>query len=139
MPLSLNVTPSPSVTVLARRDGPPVPAFTSRMVPSAKSIFPATASVAGPCTDNVLLAPATRRSPVRLLATPTAPSPYCNVPPVTSAEPPSEPSTTSLPPDTVVLPLKPLLAPDSKVVPATWLTRCEEPLLVPLSSAAEKR
>ncbi|MCY1531670.1 hypothetical protein D9M68_669030 [compost metagenome] len=115
-----------------------MPALTSRTVPSARPRLPATASVAGPCTDNVLPAPATRRSPVRRLATPAAPSPYCKVPPVTSAEPPSEPSTTSLPPDTVVLPSKPELAPVRIVVPAIWFRLWAIPPAV-LFNAGENR
>ncbi|CUI93796.1 Uncharacterised protein [Achromobacter xylosoxidans] len=97
------------------------------MVWSAMPTLPATPSEAVPCTASVLPVPDTRRSPAKRLAAPVVASPYCSVPPVTSAAPPSWFSTTSLPPDTVVLPRNAPLSPVRRVVPAIWF-RPWEPL-----------
>ena len=121
-PPSRKVTSAPSVTVLAQRRAVGAGGEVESGV--AMPISPVAPNVAGPCTASVLPAPDTFRSPASLLAAPEAPSPYRSVPPVTCAEPPSCPSTTSLPPDTVVLPRKAPLAPARNVVPAIWFRLC---------------
>ena len=122
-PPSRKVTSAPSVTVLARSGAVGAGGEVESGVVGHADIA-RRPNVAGPCTASVLPAPDTFRSPASLLAAPEAPSPYCSVPPVTCAEPPSCPSTTSLPPDTVVLPRKAPLAPARNVVPAIWFRLC---------------